>query len=145
MLQRIRGSADQIRDMLLKEFARCGFKPKNCKVVEVKSEFATANPSGGGRGASAFYLNLGYLRGLDPDEVWRLLHETTGKKQFARAGFYEERRFPDLCGGRKVIEAIARLEQRVERPPAMMAPDESEEAGDQMSEVRKQKAAVSSA
>ena len=28
--------------------------------------------------------------------------------------------FPDQCGQRKVFEALARLEQRVERPPALM-------------------------
>jgi hypothetical protein len=104
---RVRGSAEQIRDQLLVAFSRLGFKPKSIKVIEVKREAAPPNERG------AFYLNLGYLRGLDPDEVYRLLHEV-------RSGV---RRFPDRCGQRKVFEALARLEQRVEAPPALVISD----------------------
>lgn len=109
MLVRLRGNTEQIADALRKEFARCGFKPKNLKVIEVRREGAEPNERG------AFYLNLGYLRGLDPDEVWRMLHEAQPNSKGTNV-----RRFPDQCGHRKVFEALARLEQRVERPPALM-------------------------
>jgi hypothetical protein len=106
---KLRGHGEQIGDALRKEFSRCGFKPKNLKVIEVRRPVGPPNERG------AFYLNLGYLRGLDPDEVWRLLHAVT-----VNGAGKTVRRFPDRCGHRKVFEALARLEQRVEAPPALM-------------------------
>lgn len=119
---------DQVRDVLLLEFKRCGFKPKSIKVVEVRREGAEPNERG------AFYLNIGYLRGLDPDEVYRTLRAT----QLDGAGNGKiVRRFPDQCGQRKVFEALARLEQRVERPPAMMAESFSDLASGRTGDLEK--------
>jgi hypothetical protein len=117
---RLPSNAERVREMLLLEFKRCGFVPKTFKVIEVRREGAEPNERG------AFYLNFGYLRGLDPDEVWRLLHEVRGQRSEIRSGkklTAPVRRFPDNCGGRVVIEALARLEQRVERAPGLMAPE----------------------
>jgi hypothetical protein len=103
---KLRGNTEEIADALRKVFARCGFRPKNLKVIEVRRLGAQPNERG------AFYLNIGYLRGLDPDEVYRLLLST----QLNGAGKMV-RKFPDRCGHRKVFEALGRLEQRIELPP----------------------------
>jgi hypothetical protein len=108
-LIRKKSTTEQVTKVLLAEFKRCGWFPNNLKVIEVRGEFQKPEERG------AFYLNLGYIRGLDPDEVWRLLNDSklNGKGQLIR-------RFPDKCGHRVLLEAIARLPQRVATPPAMM-------------------------
>jgi hypothetical protein len=119
-LVKLRGNVDRIKQALLVEFKRCGFVPKNFKVIEVKRDGAGPDERG------AFYLNFGYLRGLDPDEVYRLLQERVAKRsrQTGRGHTTTEsvRRFPDNCGGRVIMAALARLNQRVEAPPALMEP-----------------------
>jgi hypothetical protein len=104
-------SCDRIEAFLRAEFQRCGFSPRHLKVREVRGQFQKPEERG------AFYVNLGYLRGLDPDELFRLLISTVEKKGKT------VRRFPDNCGQRRVLEAISRLQQRVEIPPMPMVGD----------------------
>jgi hypothetical protein len=113
-IARERATTELIANELMAAFARRGFKPNKLKVIEVRREGAPPNERG------AFYLNIGYLRGLDPDEVWRLLHAASLNRKGKMSP-----RFPDQCGQRKVFEALARLEQRIERPPALMLAEET--------------------
>jgi hypothetical protein len=88
---RLRGSAELLARALQAEFKRCGWPTAKVKVIEVRSLLLAPNERG------VFYLNLGFLRGLDPDAVYAAL-----------------KALPDKCGHRALLERIGKLPERVE-------------------------------
>jgi hypothetical protein len=90
-LVRRASNCDVIAKILLGEFRRCGWPTAKVKVVEKRAPELPPNERG------VFYLNLGFLRGLDPDAVYAVL-----------------KTLPDKCGHRALLARIAKLPERVE-------------------------------
>jgi hypothetical protein len=91
MLIRKRSRAEEIEKVFAAEFKRCGWGSAKCKVTEIRALDLPPEKAGN------FFLNLGYLRGLDPEAAYAAL-----------------KALPDKCGHRRVLEAISKLPERVE-------------------------------
>jgi hypothetical protein len=82
----------QMAEKFLRQlFARKGWVPRTIKVNEFRAADLAQDQPG------AFYLNIGYLRGLDPQAVANAIAI-----------------LPDKCGHRRIMLAIAKVPERVE-------------------------------
>jgi hypothetical protein len=94
MLVRLRDKTEQIRDAIFSQLSRCGWPTHKLKVR------AFGDPP-------VFYVNIGYLRGLDPDALFSLLVGTYERKGETL------KLCPDKCGHKRVLEVISKLPERV--------------------------------
>lgn len=101
MLVRQREKAELYLVAIKAELERCGVHTRKVKVREFK-----------GPGGSAFYLNIFYLRGLDPAGALGVLRE-----------------LPSRCGLKCAMTALEQLPERVEIGPAVELRPEASEVG----------------
>src|ERR1043165_9229669 len=83
--------SQMIEKTLRELFARKGWVPRTMKVNEFRAADLAQDEPG------VFYLNIGYLRGLDPQAVANAIAV-----------------LPDKCGHRRIMLAISKLPERVE-------------------------------
>jgi hypothetical protein len=86
VLVRGRTPREAIQHSLFHEIARLGWSTNKLKVRSY------GNPP-------TYFVNIGYLRGLDPDALYAVL-----------------KGLPNKCGHKKIFAAIQKLPEQVERP-----------------------------
>lgn len=88
-------SSRRIERVLAAELRRLGWPTRKIKVTELRTPDLPEEKPG------AFFVNVGHLRGLDPNALYQAL-----------------RSLPSYCGHKKILSAIGKLPERVEARPA---------------------------
>jgi hypothetical protein len=102
MLVRLdRSDAERIKMVLMAELLRCGCPTRKLKVREVGDQTPLISDQASASAARTFFVNIWFLRGLDPDALYQIL-----------------RTLPNKCGVLRVISAIEDLPERVEAASA---------------------------
>jgi hypothetical protein len=83
--------SEEIRKVLRRELRRLGWDTTKIKVTELRSPDLPEAKQG------EFFVNIGYLRGLEPNALYQIL-----------------RAQPSYCGRKKILSVIAKLPERVE-------------------------------